>query len=65
MKTQLIKINSLDNHVQVSIERPNSKPMMRRFPSIEQAIRFVLPRGNRQTELLLNGFRCVLHGWVQ
>jgi hypothetical protein len=65
MKNQIIHITSLANATKVTIRNGQKKLKARRFRSIDEAIAFVLPRGNRQTNLNLNGYPCVLHGWVQ
>jgi hypothetical protein len=64
MKKQTINIKSLAESTQVIIQNGNGFTMRRRFGSVDEAIAFVLPRGNLNTELYLNGFPCVLHGWI-
>ena len=64
MKNQIIHITSLPKSTQVSIQNGHRKPRRRRFSSIDDAVQYVLPLGNRRTELYLNGHSCVLHGWV-
>ena len=65
MKKQTIQITSLPKATQVSIQNGHRKLKPRLFPSIEAAIDYALPLGNRHTDLYLNGYSCVLHGWVQ
>lgn len=64
MKNQIIHITSLEKGAQVSIRNGLKKLKTRRFTTIAEAKEFVLPQGNHQTELYLNGFKCVLNGWV-
>lgn len=64
MKKQVIHITSLENSTQSLPRNGHNKWRPRQFASINQAIGFVLPLGNQHTELYLNGYLCVLHGWV-
>ena len=64
MKNQIIHITSHKNLTKVSIRKGGRKLLTRRFHSIEKAISHVLPPGNRQTDLHLNGYQMVLAGWV-
>jgi hypothetical protein len=63
MKNQ-IHIKSLAKGTLVTIRSGHKKPKSTRFGSIEEAINFVLPLGNRHTELDLNGYPTALAGWV-
>jgi hypothetical protein len=65
MKNKIIKISSRGNGAQVTICNGHKQLKARRFRTIDEAIAFVLPRGNRRTELFLNGYPCVPHAWVQ
>ena len=64
MKKQIIQVTSLAKSTQVRVRNGHSKLRPRQFASIDKALDYVLPLGNRQTELYLNGYPCVLHGWV-
>lgn len=64
MKKQIIHITSLAKSTKVTIRNGHTQWRPRQFSSIDKAIAFVLPRGSRHTELYLNGYPCVLHGWV-
>ena len=65
MKKLIIYITSLAKLTRIEIRNGNRWLKPRYVGSIDEAIAFVLPLGNRHTELYLNGFPCVLHGWVQ
>ncbi len=64
MNKHIIRITSLPKATQVSVHDGHQKLKPRVFPSIDEAVKYVLPRGNRHTELYLNGYPCVLDGWV-
>lgn len=64
MKNQIINITSLTKGVRVTIRNGQRKLKARRFADIDSALEFVLPRGNRQTDLYLNGYWCMLNGWL-
>jgi hypothetical protein len=62
---QIVKINSLKNgSAQLTICGGGKRSMTRRFASIDDAIKFISPLGNRHTQLSLNGYSTVLAGWV-
>ena len=65
MRKQIIYITSLAKSTQVIIRNGHTKLRPRQFASIDKALAFVLPLGNWHTELYLNGYPCVLHGWVR
>jgi len=65
MKKVIINITSLKRHTRVTIEKPGRRKAIHWFQDIEQAKEFVLPLGTPGTEMFLNGFPCVLHGWCR
>jgi hypothetical protein len=65
MKQQIIRVTSLPNSTQVEIQNGHKRFRPRQFAGINEALKFVSPRGSRRTRLYLNGYPCVLHGWVQ
>jgi hypothetical protein len=65
MRKQIIHIPSLAKSTQVTIRNGHRKSRPRQFASIDKALAYVLPLGSRHTRLYLNGYPCVLHGWVQ
>ena len=65
MKNQTIKITSLTaGTALVTIRGGGKRLKARRFQNIEKAIEFVLPLGDRRTDFYLNGYHCVLNGWL-
>ena len=64
MKKQIIQITSLPKTTRVTIQKGHGKQKRLQFRRIDEAVEFVLPRGHRDTELYLNGYSCVLAGWV-
>ncbi len=64
MKKKIVHIISLKKRTKVIILNSHRNLKPRLFGSIDEAIDYVLPLGNRHTELYLNGYSCVLHGWV-
>ena len=65
MKNKTIAITSQANGAVVAINRGGRKIQRHRFPNIAAAIDHILPLGNRNTELRLNGFKTVLNGWLK
>jgi hypothetical protein len=64
MKNQIINITSVAKGVRVTVRNSHKKLKARRFPNVDQAKEFALQQGDRQTNLYLNGFKCVLAGWT-
>lgn len=63
MKKLIIYVTSLAKLTRIEIRKGNRWLKPRYVGSIDEAIAFVLPLGNRHTELYVNGFRYDLYGW--
>jgi hypothetical protein len=59
-----IHITSQGMRARVTIRKGATRTTSRLFNSMDEAVAFVLPRGNRQTRCLINGYKCVFAGWV-
>ena len=62
MKT--IQITSLKTKTRLSIQAAGQPLRVRYFSNLNEAIQYALPLGDAGTAMYLNGYRCVLHGWV-
>ncbi|HOX02150.1 MAG TPA: hypothetical protein P5555_07315 [Candidatus Paceibacterota bacterium] len=65
MKKQTIHISSLARSIRVRIQNGTTKPRVLKFKTEAEAIDYILPRSNRQTEMYLNGYLVALAGWYQ
>ncbi len=64
MKKTSITITSQRNRTRVTVSNGRQATTTRFFPSMAEAIDYVLPRGNCNTPCFINGFKCVLAGWI-
>lgn len=64
MKKNSIIVISQGRRTRVTIRNCRQGTRSRCFSSMAKAIDFVLPRGNRKTPCYINGFKCVLAGWI-
>lgn len=64
MKRNSITITSQRNRTRVTVSNGRQGTATRLFPSMAEAIDYVLPRGNRNTPCFINGFKFVLAGWI-
>jgi hypothetical protein len=65
MSKHIIHIRSVKNGTLVTILNGSRKLKSRRFGDIEQAMEFVLPRGDRNSTVFLNGYMLTPYAWVK
>lgn len=63
MNKLVIRIDSKPQGTQMTMSNNGSVKKRRLFASIDEAIDYTLPLGDRDTTLLLNGHDCTLAGW--
>src|ERR1043166_6592081 len=64
MKADIIKIRSYGYTTRVTVQE-GKRVRTYRLPNIDQAIDFVIPRGDRHTTFYLNGYERALHAWYR
>jgi hypothetical protein len=65
MKTEIMLIQSLEDKVCLTIHNGSGAPYKRTMKTIDEAVAFILPRGNRNSILFINGYEVVLNGWTE
>jgi hypothetical protein len=60
----IIRLKTFAKGVQVTISMHRKKKLVRWFRTIDEAMDSVLAKGDYDCEFYLNGYLCVLDGWV-